>query len=174
MRTRAKLCTLIATLVLAGCATTSGDDLGHAVTAPLNDLNLVRDKIPDVLNAAHAAPYALPQNVSCDALSASVVELNEVLGADIDAPPAAREKSLAERGFDELGRVALDAVRHTTESVIPFRNWVRKLSGAERYSREVANAVTAGTARRAFLKGLAAGKGCAPLASKAEQGSQNK
>jgi hypothetical protein len=43
---------------------------------------------------------------------------------------------------------------------VPFRGWVRKLSGAERYSRQVAAAIAAGAARRAFLKGLAQGKGC--------------
>jgi hypothetical protein len=37
---------------------------------------------------------------------------------------------------------------------------VRKLSGAERYSREVAAAIAAGTIRRAFLKGMRQAAGC--------------
>jgi hypothetical protein len=42
---------------------------------------------------------------------------------------------------------------------------VRKLTGAERYSREVAAAISAGTIRRAYLKGLGASAGCdAPAA----------
>ncbi len=56
------------------------------------------------------------------------------------------------------------AVRRTTEGVIPFRGWVRKLTGAERVERRVQAAVTAGTIRRAYLKGIAQAAGCAPPA----------
>ena len=56
-------------------------------------------------------------------------------------------------------------VRHTAEGLIPFRGWVRKLSGAERYSKQVLDAITAGIIRRAYLKGLGQAKGCtAPAA----------
>lgn len=44
--------------------------------------------------------------------------------------------------------------------MIPFRGWVRKLSGAERHSRKVEAAIAAGTVRRAFLKGVAITKDC--------------
>jgi hypothetical protein len=37
---------------------------------------------------------------------------------------------------------------------------VRKLSGAERYSKQVAAAIAAGTVRRAFLKGMAQASAC--------------
>ena len=40
-----------------------------------------------------------------------------------------------------------------------------KLSGAERYSREVAAAIAAGTIRRAYLKGVGASTGCAAPAA---------
>jgi len=53
-------------------------------------------------------------------------------------------------------------LRSTTEGLVPFRGWVRKLSGAERYSKQVQAAIAAGAARRAFLKGLMAAKACAP------------
>jgi len=46
--------------------------------------------------------------------------------------------------------------------VIPFRGWIRKLTGAERYSKRVAAAITAGAVRRAFLKGVRVMKNCAP------------
>ena len=35
-----------------------------------------------------------------------------------------------------------------------MRSWVRKLTGAEKYSREVEASITAGTIRRSYLKGL--------------------
>jgi hypothetical protein len=41
-----------------------------------------------------------------------------------------------------------------------FRGWVRKLSGAERYSKQVAAAIAAGSIRRAFLKGLGQAAAC--------------
>jgi hypothetical protein len=56
-------------------------------------------------------------------------------------------------------------VRHTAEGLIPFRGWVRKLSGAERHSRLVAEAVAAGMTRRAYLKGLGQAQGCLPPAA---------
>ncbi|MDR2196233.1 MAG: hypothetical protein LBE50_06610 [Gallionellaceae bacterium] len=170
MHTYARFFTLlIASLLFAGCATASssnddlGDELGHAVVTPLNDLNLVRDKIPPILSAARKAPYALPEETDCDALAASIAELDAVLGADLDAPSGDSNVSLVERGAEELGDAAVDAVRSTAKDVIPFRSWVRKLTGAERHSRQVTAAIIAGTGRRAFLKGVAAGKGCAPL-----------
>jgi len=52
------------------------------------------------------------------------------------------------------------AMRHWTqskappESLIPYRSWVRKLSGAERASKAVAAAISAGMVRRGFLKGM--------------------
>ena len=64
-----------------------------------------------------------------------------------------------------IERGANDDMRSAAEGVIPFRGWVRKLSGAERYSRDVAAAIAAGTIRRAYLKGIAQAGGCtAPAA----------
>ena len=80
------------------------------------------------------------------------------LGADLDTPATGSNPSLIERG-------ASDALRNAAEGVIPFRGWVRKLSGAERYSREVAAAIAAGTIRRAYLKGIGAAAGCAAPAA---------
>jgi hypothetical protein len=56
---------------------------------------------------------------------------------------------------------AVGAVQRTAEGLIPFRSWIRKLSGAERHSKHVSACITAGSVRRAFLKGLAASKHCA-------------
>ena len=56
-------------------------------------------------------------------------------------------------------------MRGAAADVIPFRGWVRRLTGAERYSREVAAAIAAGTIRRAYLKGLGAAAGCSAPAA---------
>jgi hypothetical protein len=55
---------------------------------------------------------------------------------------------------------AVGALQRTAEGLIPFRSWVRKLSGAEQHSREVSACIAAGSVRRAFLKGLAASQHC--------------
>ena len=56
---------------------------------------------------------------------------------------------------------AIGTLRSTAEAVVPYRKWVRKLSGAERYAKDVSAAIAAGTVRRGFLKGLRAARGCA-------------
>lgn len=150
--------TLLAAIALAGCASSSADKAGQAVgqaaTQPLQDLNVVRAEIPPALVAAQKSPYALPADRSCAAIGTEVQALDAVLGADLDTPSTERNPSLVERG-------AGDALRNAAEGVIPFRGWVRRLTGAERYSREVAAAIAAGTIRRAYLKGFGQSAGCA-------------
>jgi hypothetical protein len=147
----------LALALLAGCA--SGEqNVKDAATTPLTDLNVVRAEIPPVLVAAKKAPYAAPGDKSCTALAADIQALDGALGADLDTPPTGANPSLIER---EAG----DALRGAATDVIPFRGWVRRLTGAERYSREVAAAIAAGTIRRAYLKGLGAAAGCSAPAA---------
>ena len=117
---------LLVALALSACAT-GEKNVRDAATTPLSDLNVVRADIPPVLSAAQKAPYAAPADKSCAALAADVQTLDAALGADLDTPATGANPSLIERG-------AADALRNTAEGVIPFRGWVRKLSGAERYS----------------------------------------
>ncbi|HET8748689.1 MAG TPA: twin-arginine translocation signal domain-containing protein [Ramlibacter sp.] len=166
-------------LLLAACATPPGQqatgpaavragaekELGDAVVAPLTDLNLLRVTIPPVLVEAKKAPYATPADLSCAALAAEVEALDAALGEDLDAAASTATVTLVQRGTDAAGNAVIGAVRRTTEGVLPFRSWVRKLTGAERHAREVAAAIDAGTVRRAFLKGLGAAAGCAPPAA---------
>jgi hypothetical protein len=155
-------------LTLAACATpaptaspASGSVVTQAVTTPLSDLNLVRADIPPVLSAAQRAPYAVPVERSCEALGKDIQALDAVLGADLDTQVTGANPSLVERGGDAAG----GALRGAAEGIVPFRGWVRKLSGAERYAKEVAAAIAAGTIRRAYLKGLGLAAGCAAPAA---------
>jgi hypothetical protein len=145
---------------LAACSTTDQSKVNTAVTTPLTDLNLVNAPIPEALAAAQRAPYAMPADADCKALASDIKALDEVLGADLDAPQSEVNRSLLERGSDVTSAAAVGALQRTAEGVIPFRGWVRKLSGAERYSTRVAAAITAGGIRRGFLKGMRASKGC--------------
>ncbi|MBQ0931810.1 hypothetical protein KAK07_00220 [Ideonella sp. 4Y16] len=148
---------LAATLWLTACASADQTKLSGAAVTPLNDLNLVNAPIPEALQQAQKAPYALLADARCDTLAADIRALDEVLGPDLDAPATEANPGLIERG----GHLAADAVQRTAEGIVPFRGWVRKLTGAERYSRQVAAAIAAGTVRRAFLKGVRRARDCA-------------
>jgi hypothetical protein len=93
--------------------------------------------------------------------------LDAALGPDLDTPPATAQAGLIERGVDTVGSAAMGSLQTAADGVLPFRTWVRKLTGAERYSKQVAAAITAGSIRRAYLKGLGTAAGCeAPAAPK--------
>jgi hypothetical protein len=153
----------LAALALAGCASQSQEKVANAATTPLSDLNVVRADIPEVLRAAAAAPYAMPADASCTGLATAIRALDEVLGPDLDVPAGNGSPGLLERGED----AATGALQRTAEGVIPFRGWVRKLTGAERYARQVTAAITAGGVRRGFLRGLAVAKACVAAPAKA-------
>ncbi len=150
----------------------------QTATQPLNDLNLMQSRIPPVLTAAQQGPYAVPADSSCAALQVELLALDLALGPDIDASATGgSDPGLMGKAVDFVGDAAMDSVRGTVSSVvdgvIPLRSWVRKLSGAERYSRAVAAAIRAGTLRRPYLKGWAGASGCvegppAPPKPKAE------
>jgi len=171
----ALLCAL--TVLLAACSSApshngeagrpdavSQKSVTDAALSPLNDLNVVRAEIPAVLQTAARNPYAAPADKSCAAIGAAVQALDAALGPDLDVPDSAAQ-GLVARGSDAAGNAAVGALRGAAEGVVPFRGWVRKLTGAERYSRQVAAAIAAGTARRAYLKGLGQAAGCAPPAA---------
>ena len=132
-----------------------------AVTSPLRDLNVMRTKIPPILLRSLEDPYARPpRGWKCPALAALVRPLDGALGPDIDRVPAGDE-NLLERGRT----TALGAAADFASDAIPFRGWVRKLSGAEGHDRLVQSAIVAGNVRRAYLKGLGEARGCPPPAT---------
>lgn len=132
-----------------------------AATTPLRDLNVVRAKIPDVLLQALDDPYARPpRSFKCVALVALIRPLDEALGPDIDKVPVSDE-NLMDRGKS----TALGVAGDLAADAIPFRGFVRKLSGAEAHDRLVQSAIVAGNVRRAYLKGLGESKGCTPPAT---------
>ena len=180
MGTRMKtLTSLTSLIVLAGCAapdpardtpqpSKTETQVSQAMMAPLSDLNLVRAEVPAVLAAAQRAPYALPVDRACPALATEVQALDAALGADLDTPITSANPSLIDRSTELASNTAVGSLRSAAESVIPYRGWVRQLSGAERYSKEVRAAIAAGVIRRAYLKGLGQAAACsAPAAPRA-------
>jgi hypothetical protein len=161
MRPATKLMLAAALLALGGCASKTVSRMGSAAASPLTDLGIRKEEIPAVLEKAKDNPYRLPAGRSCAAIAREIRELDEALGPDYDAPTVETKASLADKASDVAEDQAVGAVQRTAEGLIPFRSWIRKLSGAERHSKHVSACVTAGSVRRAFLKGLAASQRCA-------------
>lgn len=140
-------------------------NLRDAVTAPLDDLNLKHTDIPDVLKRAVAHPYDMDGMTRCEAIAAEVGRLDEALGRDLDVPPPADKRTKVQKVRQMAGDAAVGAVEKETRSVLPFRGWVRKLSGAERRDKRVTAAIGAGKIRRGYLKGAGMQMNCAPPAA---------
>lgn len=163
---------LLVPLVLAACAVPqspqkpdTGTRITQAVSAPLTDLNILRTKIPKPLVDAQKDPYLTPKELTCEALAAEVQSLDDALGPDLDLPQSDENPGLLERGTVAAGDAAIGALKGAAEGLLPYRGWVRKLTGAERHSKEVAAAIAAGGVRRAYLKGLGQARDCrAPAA----------
>lgn len=153
-------CSLVASPALAGQERQVKDrdpDMVDAAKTPINDLNVGRDKeIPPLLIEAGAKPYSLEGLGKCRQLAAAINDLDTLLGPDIDLPQEERDRISG-------GRVA----QWVVSSFIPFRGLIREISGANAQDRKVNAAVQAGLARRGFLKGVGAAKGCAYPASPA-------
>jgi len=116
---------------------------------PVTDLNIDKEEIPELLIGAQRQPYDLKGLNSCPKIGAAILELDDLLGPDMDLPQAERDRISA-------GRVAKTVVG----SLIPFRGLVREVSGANEHERRVRAAIQAGMARRGFLKGVGEAHKC--------------
>lgn len=150
-------------LLLAGCASAPASRPGSArgsaasrasstLATPLRDANIATPPIPPLLTSALEAPYRLPADRSCAALAAKVKAFDDELGPDLD------QEQPEDGNF--IGNAATDALQNTVEGFIPFRGWLRKLSGAESARKKREEALRAGLVRRGYLRGLEAAEGC--------------
>jgi hypothetical protein len=135
------------------------EGVAGAVQAPFEDVNVIRSQIPPVLLRAADAPYARPDPASCRQISTDVAELDDALGDDLDIEEVG-DSNLKEKRGRQAGEAMVLAMRDTAEDFIPFRNWVRRLSGAQAHDNQVRAAVYAGRERRSYLKGLGEALGC--------------
>lgn len=172
-RKRLSFIVLLAVMSLSACATKSEPEknksekpnaeagfdsrVGAAMTLPLSDLNIVKSDIPEVLINARKAPYLIVPGADCAWYQSEIDRLNFVLGPDLDAAKVDADGNIVER---ELGNATINALRSFTEGFVPFRSWVRRLTGADSHAREVAAAGMAGIVRRSYLKGVAQAKSC--------------
>lgn len=119
---------------------------------PLKDLGIMKEEAPEILAAAQVNPYGLSGLRNCRDFARAVAELTEILGPDVDAP--------ASQGEPLVDRLAKAGAGAAASALIPFRGLVREATGAAQADRELRAALLAGTARRSYIRGYAAGRGC--------------
>lgn len=153
-----------ASQVVSAASETTREGIPEAAAAPLEDLNITREEIPESLAAVTYVYDAYPPP-DCDDISNEIAMLDVDLGRDYDLEAEENQRSLGSRGGEAVGDLVVDTIRGVTTDVIPFRSIVREASGAAAFQRRRARAFAAGYARRAYLKGLALGQGCEPPAA---------
>jgi len=119
---------------------------------PLKDVGLMRENPPEVLRDAMRAPYTLNGIRRCADIQRAIGQLDDVLGADIDA--------ISDTSEILPSRLAEAGIRSVVNTLIPFRGLVREASGAAEADRKFRVMVAAGMARRGFLKGVAHERRC--------------
>jgi hypothetical protein len=135
----------------------SSVDVKGVAETPLEDLNVKRSDIPEILLKAEDAVYAPPSPKSCASIRTAVADLDEVLGDDFDIVAVDTPETRKEKKTAQTNGVLKDAAG----GVIPFRGWVRRLSGAAQHAEAVQKAISAGRVRRGYLKGLGQSMRCA-------------
>ena len=183
-----RLLLLAGLICLAGCASTGGSSEGtsaseaadstvqqtsegftDAALSPLEDLNLRRESIPDVL-ASMDSPYTDAIPATCQGIADEIAKLTVHLGPDHDLPKSDDDDpDRAAWAADKSAETALGFVASEASGFIPFRSLVREATGANRHDRAVRRAYAVGLERRSFLKGHGQARGClwpaAPLPS---------
>ncbi len=147
--------------MLCGCATTTYSDhagdtrVRGAFEQPFRDVSWMREEPPEVLTRVVEAPYSL-ESAECSAILNEISALDLVLGPDLDAPEV-EDSDDEESSADATGLLS-GAIRGVIG--LPYRGVFRRLSGAERRDHVLEEAILAGLARRAFLKGVGRQAGC--------------
>ncbi|ASK87399.1 hypothetical protein [Sphingorhabdus sp. SMR4y] len=126
-----------------------------AVTQPAKDVNLKKDEIPPRLLEIQKAPYDLTGISGCRAITTEIASLRPMLGPDINEDPRITRAEKRERSVSRVAGGILGGF-------IPFRGVVREVTGANAARERYQRALSAGFARRSFLKGMAVSKGCMP------------
>lgn len=126
----------------------------QVVSSPLKDFNMTKDKIPLLLEEAKSNPYFIKENSTCESIREEIEALNLILPPDLD------QKVEKDTTGEVVTKTALKALNNTVQGAIPYRGWIRKLSGAEKHEKNVNDCIQAGLMRRSFLKGYLAAKTC--------------
>lgn len=156
---------VIAGASLTACHTRSHDSaegvtggLREGVLAPLEDFNVRREAIPPIL--ASLDVYEKPVPTSCAGIAIEIHDLEAYVGSDIDVLDMSGTASLRGQVVDMADDQAYSLVADLTTDVIPFRNLVRRATGATAHDRSIRKAYKRGRLRRSYLKGVGFAMGC--------------
>ncbi|MGD9815715.1 MAG: hypothetical protein AB7Q23_11395 [Hyphomonadaceae bacterium] len=148
-------------LSVAACSTGRTADTRRGVSGaaaqPLRDVGLIRPEIPLLLRNLQY-PYATATLTDCNAVAREIGQLDSVLGPESYQPGPNR--NIWDRSGDFVEEQTIEAAQDTAADLIPFRSWVRRISGASRAERDALRAVANGQQRRTFLRGYGASLGC--------------
>lgn len=166
MRLRRFWLGLIAALLVANVAACSSGRTADtrrgamdAAQSPLRDLGFVRTEIPALLRSLDYPYSTATLAPGCAAVAYEIAQLDAVLGPESFQPGPNR--NIWDRSGDFAEEQTIDAIQGTAQDLVPFRSWVRRLSGASRAEREALRAFANGQQRRTFLRGYGASLGCA-------------
>jgi hypothetical protein len=168
--TKTKVALAVLAVLISACASrrSEGDDQSrdannnggflNAAATPLRDVGIIRPDVPDMIETMNY-PYDVANLAQgCPAVLYEVGRLDAILGDESYQPGS--ESNLYARVGDAAGDAAVGAVAGAAADIVPYRSWVRRLSGANRAEREAAAAYALGEQRRAFLRGYGAALGC--------------
>ena len=122
---------------------------GQVVSQPVRDVGLAKTKTPPLLVEVSQDPYGLAGTATCRQIAASIRDLTALIGPDYVGESGPKKQSLVKAGGQAV-----------VNTLIPFRGIVREVSGAAPAERRYDAAVTAGFARRGFLRGLQRARKC--------------
>jgi hypothetical protein len=146
---------------VAACSSGRTADTRRGMTdaayIPLRDVGLIRPEIPLLLRNLQY-PYGTASLSNCAAVTREIGQLDAVLGPESYQPGPNR--NVWDRSGDFVEEQAISAAEDTASDLIPFRSWVRRISGASRAERDALRAVANGQQRRTFLRGYGASLGC--------------
>ena len=118
-----------------------------------------------MLQRAVTDPYDVTGLNRCEPIAAEIGRLDAALGPDLDEAPPPDNRSKGKKVADAAYGAGVAGVRDTTRDVLPFRNWIRRLTGASKHDKAVAKAIQSGGVRRGYLKGVGMRMNCAPPAA---------
>ena len=148
-------------VAVASCSTGRTSDTRRGVSdaayVPFRDVGLIRPEIPLLLRNLQY-PYATATLSDCAAVAREIAALDGVLGPESYQPGPNR--NIWDRSGDFVEEQTIQAAADTAADLVPFRSWVRRISGASRAEREALRAVANGQQRRTFLRGYGASLGC--------------
>jgi hypothetical protein len=148
-------------LLVGSCASRTEDTrdgIADAARTPFRDVGLIRPEIPVMLRTLDYPYSTVTLAPGCSAVAYEIAQLDAILGTESFQPGP--DRNIWDRGGDFVENQAIDAMVGTAQDLIPFRSWVRRLSGASEAEREALRAFANGQQRRTFLRGYGASLGC--------------